>query len=60
MLNQIEAALLKARGYSKPVIVHLTDKDVVARSYKGHLRAEALGRNELDATRKLVAVVTRR
>ena len=62
MLNQIELALLKARGYGEPIITPLA-RDVVATAFKttkdGVIHAAALGKSPEDAARKLVAVVAR-
>lgn len=62
MLNQMEAALLRARGYSEPIITPL-QRDAVATAFKtterGVVQASALGRSPEDAARKLVALVTR-
>ena len=64
MLNQIEYAMLRGRGYSAPTTEKLGPSDVVARASKvvGNrtVRAEALGRTEQDAVRKLLGVITRR
>lgn len=64
MLNDMEFALLRASGYSTPEYTRLNDRDVIARASKstgnGVTRAEALGRNEQDAARKLVALIVRR
>jgi hypothetical protein len=58
MLTQMEAAMLKARGYTftgfEPV-----GQRVIAKATKGEFRAEALGSSWQDAARKLVALVTR-
>jgi len=63
MLNQIEFAMLKGRGYTAPTFERLGDRDVIARASKevGNriVRVEALGRTEQDAARKLIGVVTR-
>jgi hypothetical protein len=59
MLNEIEFAMLKARGYTEPVIKRISERDAVAVAFKGDLKAAALGRTPDDAARKLVAVVTR-
>ena len=63
MLNQIEFAMLKGRGYSEPTTERLGERDVIARASKqvGNrvVRAEALGRTEQDAVRKLLGVITR-
>lgn len=57
-LNDMEVALLKARGYEftgfEPV-----GQRTVAKATKGEFRAEALGSSRQDAARKLVALVTR-
>lgn len=63
MLNQIEYAMLKGRGFSAPTFERLGERDVVARASKevGNriVRAEALGRTEQDAARRLLGVITR-
>lgn len=65
MLNTMEAAMFEARGFDVRAIetVKVSPRDVIARASKrvGNqvVRAEALGRSPEDATRKLVAVVTR-
>jgi hypothetical protein len=58
MLNEIEAAMLKARGYTFTGFEPIANR-VVAKATKGTLRAEALGSNRQDAARKLVAMVAR-
>lgn len=62
MLNQIEAAMLKGRGYGDPFFEQ-RGRDVIARASKAVgnqiVSAAALGRNEADAARKLVALVAR-
>jgi len=63
MLNQIEFAMFKARGFGPIVVRRLSPRDVTATAVKetpdGPAIASAIGRNEEDATRKLIAVVTR-
>ena len=64
MLNPMEIAMFKGRGFEyPPEIVQAGPRDVIARASKrvgNHTeRAEALGRSEQDASRKLLAVVTR-
>ena len=62
MLNQMEIAMLKARGYGEPIITPLK-RDVVATTFKtteqGVVHVAALGRSADDAARKLVAAVIR-
>jgi hypothetical protein len=58
MLNEIEAALLKARGYVFTGFEPIGQR-FVAKAAKGEFRAEALGSNRQDAARKLVALVMR-
>ena len=58
MLTQMEAAMLKARGYEFSGFEPIR-KGTVAKATKGEFRAEALGVDRQDAARKLVALVTR-
>jgi len=59
MLTDMEAAMLKARGYEFTGFEPISQTRVVAKARKGEFRAEALGSSRQDATRKLVAMVTR-
>lgn len=64
MLNQMEIALFKGRGFEyPPEIVTMSDRTTIARASKrvGNRteRAEALGRSVEDAERKLLATITR-
>jgi len=65
MLNQMEAAMFEGRGFNLNDIrfERLSPTNVIARASKRvgnrEERAEALGRNEQDATRKLLNVVVR-
>lgn len=59
MLNQMEAAMLKGRGYGEIAYRVINERSVAATATKDGHRAEALGVNSQDAERKLIALVTR-
>lgn len=59
MLNDIQTAMFKGRGYGEITFREINPRSVAAVAMKGELRAEALGSNRQDAERKLVALVTR-
>jgi hypothetical protein len=58
MLTSMEAAMLKARGFVFTGFEPVGNR-IVAKAQKGEFRAEALGSSWQDATRKLIALVTR-
>lgn len=63
MLNDIQSAMLKAKGYGPIITQKIAQTEVVASTTKRvdgqAIVASALGRNEADATDKLVRMVAR-
>ena len=59
VLTTMEAALLKAQGYSTPKVEQLNAREYRAVIIRGEHKAAALGTSPDHATRNLIRLVTR-